>query len=192
MDQRFNKQKYLIRKRIFKLLGAAFDIYDMEGNVCFHVDQKALKLKEDIRVYADETKQEELLTIKARNIIDFSSVYDIVDSKTGQKVGALKRKRLKSMFKDEWQILGLNDEVLGLIKEDNALLATIRRFLVNLIPQEYKAYFGEKLVWHFKQNFNPFVKKILLDMSYDTEDVMDNRVGIAAAVLLCAIEGKQQ
>ena len=29
-------------------------------------------------------------------------------------------------------------------------------------------------------------------MSYDTENVMDNRVGIAAAVLLCAIEGKQQ
>jgi uncharacterized protein YxjI len=191
MDDRFNKQQYLIRRQVFKLLGAAFHIYDMNENLCFYVNQKAFKLREDIRVYSDETQSEELLTLKARNIIDFSPVFDVVDAKTNQKLGAFKRKGLKSIVKDEWEILDTNDQVIGLIEEDSALLAMVRRMLTNLVPQHFIAKIGEKMVWDFKQNFNPFVSKILLDMSYDTEDVMDNRLGIAAAVLLCAIEGKQ-
>ena len=52
MDDRYDKQKYTIRKKIFKMFGAAFHICDMEGNVMFYVNQKGFKLKEDIRVYA--------------------------------------------------------------------------------------------------------------------------------------------
>lgn len=191
MDERFRKQKYLIKRQFFKLIGGAFRLYDMNDQLCFYVEQKAFKLKEDIRVYGDEAKSEELLTIHARNIIDFSAIYDVNDSKTGQKLGALRRKGLKSMFVDEWEILDNNDAVIGLIKEDSALMATLRRFLTNLIPQEYYGFIGEKAVWHFKQNFNPFTIHINLDMTLDTNDQMDDRMGIAAAVLLCAVEGRQ-
>lgn len=48
-----------------------------------------------------------------------------------------------------------------------------------------------KQVCIFKQNFNPFVMKINLDYSLDGEGLLDRRLGIAAAILLCAIEGKQ-
>jgi len=191
MDPRFKKQKYVIKRQFFKLLGGAFRVYDMEENLCFYVEQKAFKLKEDLRVYGDEAKTEELLAIHARNIIDFSAIYDINDSKTGQKIGALKRKGLKSILKDEWEVLDSSDNVIGLIKEDSALMATLRRFLTWLIPQQYYGYVGEKAVWHFKQNFNPFTIHITLDMTLDTEDQMDDRVGIAAAVMLCAVEGRQ-
>lgn len=44
----------------------------------------------------------------------------------------------------------------------------------------------------FKQNFNPFVTKLSLDFSTDTERRLDRRLGLAAAVLLCAIEGKEK
>ena len=43
----------------------------------------------------------------------------------------------------------------------------------------------------FKQNFNPFVLKIKLDYSMDRNRLLDRRLGIAGAVLLCAIEGRQ-
>ncbi len=191
MDDRYDKQKYTIRKKIFKMFGAAFHICDMEGNVMFYVNQKGFKLKEDIRVYAREDMQLELLTIGARTIIDISTMYDITDAQTGERIGALKRKGLKSMIQDEWAILDLNDQEVGMIKEDSALLAMVRRFLSNLVPQKFHATMGGKEVWSFQQHFNPFVQKIDLDMSLDTEDVMDNRLGVAAAVLLCAIEGRQ-
>ena len=70
LDQ-FQHKTYLIRQKVLKLFGAAFHIYDAEGNVAFYSKQKAMKLKEDIRVYTGEDMQTELLTIKAKGILDF-------------------------------------------------------------------------------------------------------------------------
>ena len=71
------------------------------------------------------------------------------------------------------------------------VLALIRRFLTNLIPQQYYGELNGERVCLFKQNFNPFVMKIDLDYSMDRNRLLDRRLGIAGAVLLCAIEGKQ-
>jgi len=61
---------------------------------------KAFKLKEDIRLYANEDMQAELLLIQARRVLDISSEYDVTDSQTGEKVGVLKRKGLKSIVRE--------------------------------------------------------------------------------------------
>ena len=187
----FTYSTYTVRRKIFKLLGAAFHIYDPNGNVAFYSKQKAFKLKEDIRVYTGEDMQNEVLTIKARSIIDFSAAYDVFDPATQTKVGALKRKGMKSILKDEWIILDANENQIGLIQEDSMMLALVRRFLTNLVPQSFDGTINGQKVCHFKQNFNPFVTKITLDFAMDTNGRLDRRLGIAAAVLLCAIEGKQ-
>lgn len=190
-DSAFIHPTYLVRRQIFKLLGAAFHIYDPNGNVAFYSKQKAFKLKEDIRVYTGEDMKSEVLTIKARSIIDFSAAYDVVDPATQTKVGALKRKGMKSILKDEWIILDANEREIGLIQEDSMMLALVRRFLTALVPQSYDGTINNQKVCHFKQNFNPFVTKITLDFSMDMNKLLDRRLGIAAAILLCAIEGKQ-
>lgn len=190
-DSAFNHPTYLIRRKIFKLLGAAFHIYDPQGNVAFYSKQKAFKLKEDIRVYTGEDMQKEVLTIQAKNIIDFSATYTVFDPIAGIKVGVLKRKGMKSIIKDEWIIMDANEKEIGLIQEDSMMLALVRRFLCNLVPQSYEGTINGRNVCHFKQNFNPFVTKITLDFSMDTDGLLDRRLGIAAAILLCAIEGKQ-
>lgn len=187
----FTHPTYTVRRKIFKLLGAAFHIYDPQGNVAFYSKQKAFKLKEDIRVYTSEDMLTEVLTIKAKNIIDFSAAYDIFDPTTQTKVGVLKRKGMKSILKDEWIIMDANENQIGLIQEDSMMLALVRRFLTNLVPQSFDGAINGQRVCHFKQNFNPFVTKITLDFSMDMDSLLDRRLGIAAAVLLCAIEGKQ-
>lgn len=153
---------------------------------------KAFKLREDIRLYTDKDMQTEVLTIEARQILDISAAYDVVDPTTGEKVGMLKRKGLKSVVKDEWIIADANDNEIGLIKEDSMALALIRRFLINLILQRYAGEINGRPVCSFKQNFNPFVMKIMVDFSQDPSRLLDRRLGIAAAILLCAIEGKQK
>jgi uncharacterized protein YxjI len=191
MDQRFEKNMYLIRKKIFKLAGAAFHIYDSMGELLFYSKQKAFKLKEDIRLYESEAMNEELLYIQARQVIDFSAAYDVIDSKTNEKVGALQRKGFKSMIKDEWIIMDSSDREIGIISEDSMTLALIRRFLTNLIPQTYITTMNGSKVATYKQNFNPFVLKITADFSVDTDKAFDRRLGIAAGVLLASIEGRQ-
>lgn len=188
----FVHTNYLVRRKIFKLFGAAFHIYDPNGQVAFYSKQKAFKLKEDIRLYTGEDMQTEVLSIQARQVIDFSAAYDVTDPATGGKVGALKRKGMKSLLRDEWIILDAQDREIGFIREDSLALALIRRLLTNLIPQKYHGEMtdGEQ-VCVFQQNFNPFVLKIRLDFAMDRNGRLDRRLGIAAAVLLCAIEGRQ-
>ncbi|SDX08113.1 hypothetical protein [Paenibacillus sp. CF384] len=191
MNPKFNHHQYVVRKQILSLVGAKIDIFDIDERPVLFSKMKAFKLKEDIRLYGDETMQEELITIQARSVIDFSSTFDVVDVETGNKIGSLRRKGMKSIFKDEWAILSPSESEIGLVKEDNALLALLRRFLTNLIPQHYNVEVNGTKVGVFKQNFNPFVQKLNLDFSVDHEDKLDRRLGLAAAVLLIAVEGNQ-
>ena len=192
ISERFRFQQYLVRRKIFRLFGGAFHIYDPSGNIAFYSELKAFKLKEDIRLYTGEDMTKELLVISARRIIDFSAAYDVVDPSTNEKVGVLKRKGLKSILKDEWIIMDPADKEIGLITEDSTALALVRRFLTNLVPQSYNITINGAQAGFFKQNFNPFLLKLNLDFSMDKRNLLDRRLGIAAAVLLCAIEGRQQ
>ena len=97
----FTHPTYLIRRKFFRLLGAAFHVYDPDGGLVFYSKQKAFKLREDIRLYSDESMTTEVLTIQARQIVDFSAAYDVVETATGTKLGALKRKGWKSIVWDE-------------------------------------------------------------------------------------------
>jgi len=191
MGDQFSYQTYQVRRKILTFMGAKFHVFNPNGEVVLFSKLKAMRLKEDVRLFTGEDMSTELVNIHARKILDISSVYDISDSQTGLKIGALKRKGLKSILKDEWLILDVSDQEIGKIQEDNMGLALLRRFLSSLIPQSYNVYIGEKLVSEFKQNFNPFVVKLNLDFSKDTDGLLDKRLGIAAAIMLCAIDGKQ-
>jgi hypothetical protein len=185
---------YVARKKVMKIFGQAFHVYDSQENVVAFCKMKAFKLREDIRVYTSEDATSELLSIQARQIIDFSAAYDVIDPVARQKVGALQRKGLKSMLKDEWMILDARDREIGLIEEDSMIKAIVRRFVdlaANFMPQKYHATVGGQMVCTFQQNFNPFVQKLAIDFSYDQNKTFDRRLGLAAAILLLAIEGRQ-
>ncbi|MFP4140234.1 MAG: hypothetical protein ACOCZU_05490 [Planctomycetota bacterium] len=191
VTERYAHNVYLIRREVFKLLGGAYSIYDPSGQICFSCKQKAFKLKEDIRVFASDQMNTEVLSIQARNVVDFSAAYDVMDPTTGEKVGVLRRKGWSSMVRDEWEVLDASENPIGTIREDSMGMALLRRLFSNLIPQKFHCEVDGRTVWTFQQNFNPFVLKITLDFSMDTENLLDRRLGVAAALLLCAIEGRQ-
>ena len=184
--------QYTLRRKVLTIAGAKFHIFDSHGNLAFYSKMKAFKLKEDIRLYSDESMQDEILSIKTQQIIDFGATYNVVNSKTQLKIGSFRRKGLKSLLRDEWIIFDTNNNQIGIIKEDSTALALVRRFLTNLIPQTFHVDMNRKTVCVYKQNFNPFVQKIAIDFSGDIENRYDRLLGIAGSILLCAIEGKQQ
>jgi hypothetical protein len=178
---------------VFKLLGGAFHVFDPAGNVVLYSKQKAFKLKEDIRIYTGEDMGTEVLTIRTDQIIDLGATYHVHDSQQGGvRVGSLKRKGLKSMLRDEWVILDSSGQEVGIIQEDSVALALLRRLMVGwLLPQRYYGTIGNNPVSVFTRNFNPFISKISLDFSMDTQGQLDRRLGIAAVIMLLAIDGKQ-
>lgn len=191
MNPIFQHQSYLLKRQAMALTGK-FRFYDPLGNLVMFSEQKMFRWKEDIRVYADESKMREVLSIKARQIMDFSASYDVVDTEMNQKVGVLRRKGWRSMFRDEWEVLDENDNVKGLLFEDSMGLAVLRRLaLGSWLPQNYDITFGTTRVADLKQNFNLFRYELNLDFSMDVSRMMDRRLGIAAGILLAAVEGKQ-
>src|SRR5262245_28344670 len=105
VDLKTGLPTFTIRRKVFKVFGASFHIYGPTGEVIGFSNQKVFKLKEDIRIYSDDSMADEVLTIKARQIIDFSAAYDIVDSRESRKVGAARRKGFASIMRDSWEIL---------------------------------------------------------------------------------------
>ena len=191
MNPIFQHPHYLLHRQVFALTGK-FRFYDPNGNLVMFSEQRMFKLKEDIRVYSDEKKTIEVLNIQARQIIDFSAAYDVVDTESNEKVGVLRRKGWSSMLRDEWQVLDANDNQIGVLFEDSMGLALLRRFVLGAwLPQNYDLTFGETRVADLKQNFNLFRYELNIDFSMDTEKQLDPRLGIAAGILLAAIEGRQ-
>ncbi|MCH7945704.1 MAG: hypothetical protein IIC73_06790 [Armatimonadetes bacterium] len=184
--------RYELKRQMFKLVGADFRIYDTAGNLVLFSHQKGFRLKEDIRVYTDETKQHEALVITARQIIDFSAAYDVWDPVAQQRVGALKRKGWKSILRDEWIVMDAHDREIAVVIEDSSLLALLRRFLTNLIPQNYGMLVnGTTQVADYKQHWNPFLYWLSMDFSMDRGSAIDPRLKIATGILLAAIERRQ-
>lgn len=191
----FSLTKYFAKMKFFKLFGNEIKIYDeSKNNMLFFVKQKAFKLKEDITIYSDSNKSQELLKIGARSILDLSATYDVMDPRSGQKYGSLRREGLKSvMVIDSWQILDANGQEIGKVQEDNWIMALIRRYTMgSFIPQTFQITVGNTPVGVLKQTWNPFVPQFYLDFSMDTGNKLDRRMGIAAVILMQVIEGKQQ
>lgn len=186
----FQFPTYLLKRQAIALTGK-FRFYDPAGGLVMFSEQKMFKLREDIRVFSDESKSQEVLSIKARQILDFSAAYDVVDTAYNQKVGALRRRGLQSLLRDEWEVLDASDNVIGKLFEDSMALALVRRLLAGWVPQNYDLTMGETRVADLKQNFNLFRYELNLDFSMDTAQRLDRRLGIAAGILLAAVEGKQ-
>ena len=192
MNPAFSWSNYLLKRQVFALTGK-LRLYNPNDELVLYVEQKMFRLREDIRVFGDESKTQEFLLIQARNIIDFSAAYDVIEAANGQKVGALRRKGLKSMFRDEWEVLDAADQPIGMLFEDSVGQALLRRFLLgSLLPQNYDLTIGEQRVADLRQKFNLFGYQMILDFSMDTANKLDRRLGIAAGILLAIIEGKQR
>lgn len=192
MISAFQHPQYVLKRQVFALAGK-FRFYDPAGNLVMFSEQKMFRLREDIRVYSDESKTQEVLTIKARQILDFSAAYDVMDSTMQQKAGALRRKGLRSILRDEWEVLDPNDAVIGMLFEDSIGLALLRRLVLGwLLPQNYDITVGGVRVADLRQRFNPFQYTLELDLSMDSAKKLDPRLGIAAAILLAAVEGRQE
>jgi hypothetical protein len=185
----FAHDRYELRRKFFSPIHTDFTIYGPAGEVLLYGRKKGFKLKEDIRLYADEGRQQEVLAIAARSVIDFSASYDVTADR--MRVGVLRRQGMRSILRDEWHILDVNEQPLATVREESQLMALLRRFLSSLIPQSFQILMGNAPVGEVKQNFNPFHLRLTIDLTLDTRRALDRRLALAAAALLGTIEERQ-
>lgn len=191
MHAAFQYDRYTLFRQVLALTGK-LRLYNPTGDLVLYVEQKLFRLKEDIRAFSDESKSQELLYIQARNILDFSAAYDVIDSSSQLKVGVLRRRGLRSMLRDQWELLDGSDQLIGSLQEDSLQLALLRRFLLGtLLPQNYDILIGGSRAADLRQRFNLLRYILDLEFSQISEPNLDHRLGIAAAILLGIIERRQ-
>ena len=108
-------------KLSFKLIAMAPQIYvrDANGQNLMYVKQKLLKLKEDIGVFTDESKQQQLFNINADRVIDWSARYHFTSMYTQQRFGSVKREGMRSLWRASYHIDNANEQTTHIIKEGN-------------------------------------------------------------------------
>lgn len=186
-------ERYTVRRQVFRILGAGFDVYDASGVQVAHCKQRAFRLKEDMRVFTDRSQQTELFRITARQVIDFGATYD-VRLPSGDLIGSLRRKGLKSLLRDEWLVLNPSGEQIATLKENSGWLAIARRIhelAAVLSPQKFSmTTTGGAQIASFRQHFNPFIYRLGIGIHADDE-TLDDLLVLAAGCLVAAIEGRQ-
>jgi hypothetical protein len=182
------------RRQLLKLFGGAFHLRSLDGRLLAYSKQKAFRLREDIRVFADEAQTVELLCIHADRVVDWSASYHVTDSQTGEPLGALRRKGWSSVFRDSWEILDPAGNIRARVLEDSGWKAMIRR-VVDLaavfLPQTYMLQIDGQTVATMRQNFMGIPPKFHVDLSLDSNGALPRPLAVATVILLLAVEGRQ-
>ena len=190
-------QRFTMMVNRYEVSTAAEDGRKPDRPVCF-VEQKRLKLKEELTAFTDDTKSQALFRIKARQRFDPSARYDITDDQ-GQRIGMLSKSFTKSLFRSTWHVHDAGEQEIARAQERSVVVAVWRRVvdfvpfigdLLALIPVPYHFEVhatdgGEKLgditrIYGFRDQY-------LLDLSGSP---IDHRVAIALAVGLDALQAR--
>jgi hypothetical protein len=177
---RFAYQRYVIKRPFMSFLSleGKYYVYAPDGSlVAFGKDP--LKLRDEFTIYADQTETTPLLLVRARQIIALDIAHDVFDPDTGERIGSIRSRGLRSMVQDVWDILDANDQPIGLIAETG--LAVLRRF-IKFLPGSHKIELHGQLVATLKQKFRFSIREEMLDLS-PGGDRLDHRFAVACALL---------
>ena len=182
--------QYMIREKFWKIFGNKFWFEDVNEKRYGFCEQKRFKLKEDIRIYVDESKSHEWLKIKQKQIVDAWGGYDIVDSQSGEHIGTVRRKFWASILRTRWHLLDAGGNEIGMLIEDSMGYALARRILLGiLLPKKFHIEIGGGGEFvTMRQMFNPFIKKLVVNIP--PSHPLDRRFIAGLAIVIAAIDGR--
>ncbi len=182
--------QYMIREKFWKIFGNKFWFEDVNEKRYGFCEQKRFKLKEDIRIYSDESKSHEWLKIKQKQVVDAWGGYDIMDSESGEHIGTVRRKFWASVLRTRWHLLDAAGNEIGMLIEDSMGYALARRiFLGILLPKKFHIEIGGGGEFvTMRQMFNPFIKKLVVNIP--PGHPLDRRFIAGLAIVIAAIDGR--
>ena len=183
--------QYLIREKFLKIFGNKFHIMDENGQLYGFCEQKRFRIKEDIRLYDNENKNNEWLVIKQRNLVDAWGGFDIFDPKAGILLGTVRRKFWKSILRTKWQVLDPDGNDIGMLLEDSMAQAIARRVFLGILPKKYTLHtMGNDNPITMRQKFNPIIRKLIVNIP--PENNFNRKFIAGLAIVISALDGRGQ
>lgn len=149
------------------------------------VEQKRMAMREQVTVYADESRRTVLTGFKARQVIDLGATYDVTDH-AGAPIGTFQKDFARSLLRSTWHV---NQPGLPTITgaERSLLLAILRRFSdIFFLPYHFDftaagaPAFAVEKQWGIRDMYTVHIHNPQLD----------RRLVIAMAVALDALQSR--
>ena len=160
------KPRYIIEQKITAFVNQ-YRIYQIEngqkGALVAFAQQKRLAFKEKVTFYADEAKTQAIFTLRAEKAMDIHGRFFVEDT-AGQVVGMFRKVFGASLLVSTWRVMDAAGTELYEVKENNAVLAVLRRF-AGMVPVVGEAV--ELIVMFMKYHF------AVIDLSTSVEVGMD-------------------
>lgn len=192
MNPLWYQDHYVIKKKALRVVDQYW-IEDKKGNKLAYSKQKFWKIKEDIRIYTDDSMAQELFRIKQAQIIDMWGKFDVIDTVTNTLLGYFRRKALKSEFvSDEWEIYNSHNQLLGKLAEGTGR-GLARKYMPGggLIPEKITMELNGKPVVQINQKFK-VVGDIWTIQCQSLPNTFDRRVLLAGVILMAMIERQRK
>ncbi|BCY14293.1 hypothetical protein L3i22_093810 [Actinoplanes sp. L3-i22] len=190
IDTLQQQTQLIVRQRI-RLMVNQYEVHAVtpdgqEAGVLAFAQQKRLAFKEQVTLYADDTKQVPVLGFKARQVLDLGATYDVFDA-AGTPIGLFRKKFGASLLRSTWVVEQPGwPEIVG--QERNQFVALLRRFVDSLswLPYHFdfeidgRVAFSVERKWGLRDTYNVTIN----------EPNLDRRLVTAMAVGLDALQSR--
>jgi uncharacterized protein YxjI len=195
---------FLLRQRWAPVINRyEFTLPDSSGEpgrpVCF-VEQKRFAFKEDIRFFADDSKQVEVMRLKARQRFDPAARYDVTDS-NGGTIGEIQKAFGASLLRSTYLLYDARGEETATASEKSLGIALFRRLVgfvpyvenfADWVPIPYHFVFkrGDQVLGENTRRAWKVRDTYTIDLSGDPERTLDRRLVLAIAVGMDALQAR--
>lgn len=201
------RSEFLLRQRVTVMVNR-YEVYapvspgtgsKEEGDLLVFVEQKRMKLKEEINFFGDREKTQPLLSVKAEKVFDPRGTYQLLDP-SGAVIARFKKNFGQSFARSTWHLQDAAGNETGMAQERNLFAALFRRY-ITLVP-----YIGELLgIMPIAYNFDFFAtdgtRQAVLERLWSIRDRyrltvtdagrdLDRRLLVAIAICMDALQSR--
>jgi len=185
-----NQAQLAVRQRV-RLMVNQYEVHAVapdgsENGVLAFAQQKRMAFKEQVTLYADDTKTTPVLGFKARQVMDLGATYDVVDA-TGAPIGLFRKNWKESLLRSTWHLEQPgHGEMIG--RETNMVVAILRRFVDSLswLPYHFEFVLGDRPAFSVVKKWG--LRDRYLVTIHDPQ--LDRRLVTAMAVALDALQAR--
>ena len=181
-----SQSRYRIKRRFWSIFERTFRVFTMDGQLMMLVKHPVFRFREEFTVYADEAQNRPLLFIKSRQVIAINFAFEVTDVETGQVLGSVQKRGLRSIVRDKFVVRDSNGQEIGFVEEKGASI--LRRFFPILTSKHEVVLNGQQAA-AIRQIFRFFTKEFEVELA---QGVGDPRFVMACALLALIAEARRE
>lgn len=153
-------KKFIIEQKLTALVNR-YTVYDPDagsgkGLLLAFAEQKRFTMKEEVKFFKEEQKQNIVFSVKAEKVLDIHGRFFVTDENNRQ-IGVIRKSFKSSLLRSTYELMDSNEKLTAIVQERSQGLAIFRR-VWEFIP------YASDIPFLFKYHFNfidPETKEVL-------------------------------